>query len=313
MKNNFIYASALAMLGLFATSCKDKTTTAPQSDKEQIAITHLSGETLVNVNPANAVVLDYGILDTYKDLDIAVKGVPQTNLPTYLSAYQNDTSLSDVGGIKEPNLEKINELDPELIIISARQVPLYDELSKIAPTINLNIDPQNYIASFKENQRIIGKLYNKSEQVEKELADIDDRLAKINAITQNSDKTALVVLANEGRLSAYGVGSRFGIIHDVFGLKPADKKIQVSTHGQSISNEFIKEINPDYIFVIDRGAAIKRASLALEDFANPLVQQTNAYKEGNIVFLDAEVWYLSGGGLESIKMMIEQIEYALNK
>ncbi|MGL4584126.1 MAG: ABC transporter substrate-binding protein, partial [Flavobacterium sp.] len=116
---------------------------------------------------------------------------------------------------------------------------------------------------------------------------------------------------NEGRLSAYGKGSRFGIIHDVFGVKPADQKIEVSTHGQAISNEFIKELNPDYIFVIDRGAAIKRATMGKEEFANALVKQTNAYKNDKIILLNPEVWYLSGGGLKSIKMMLDEVEQAI--
>jgi iron complex transport system substrate-binding protein len=188
---------------------------------------------------------------------------------------------------------------------------MYDEFSKIAPTINLDIDTKDYMNSFKANQRTIGKLFGKEELVEKELKVIDERVAKIKEATAKSEKRGLVVLANEGRLSAYGTGSRFGIVHDVFGLKPADQKIEASTHGQAISNEFIKEINPDYIFVIDRGAAIKRTTMGKEEFANALVKETNAYKNDKIIFLNPEVWYLSGGGLKSIKMMLDEVEQAI--
>ena len=167
--------------------------------------------------------------------------------------------------------------------------------------------------SFKKNQRTIAKLYGKEQQVELELEQIDQRLAQINALTNASPKTALVVLVNEGRYSVYGTGSRFGIIHDVFGIKPADQNIEAVRHGQSVSNEFIKEINPDYLFVIDRGAAIKTQAMDKDDFANDLIKQTNAYKNDNIVFLDAEVWYLSGGGLKSMKMMIKEIEDAIQQ
>ncbi|MDR0195708.1 MAG: ABC transporter substrate-binding protein, partial [Myroides sp.] len=196
-------------------------------------------------------------------------------------------------------------------IISARTASMYDEFSKIAPTINLDIDTKDYMNSFKANQRTIGKLFGKEELVEKELKVIDERVAKIKEATAKSEKRGLVVLANEGRLSAYGTGSRFGIVHDVFGLKPADQKIEASTHGQAISNEFIKEINPDYIFVIDRGAAIKRTTMGKEEFANALVKETNAYKNDKIIFLNPEVWYLSGGGLKSIKMMLDEVEQAI--
>ena len=49
------------------------------------------------------------------------------------------------------------------------------------------------------------------------------------------------MLVNEGQLSAYGKGSRFGLIHDTFGFKAADDKIEASTHGQSVSYEYVLE------------------------------------------------------------------------
>ena len=47
-------------------------------------------------------------------------------------------------------MEKIFELNPDLIIISGRQADYYEELSKIAPTINLSIDNKNYLESFEK-------------------------------------------------------------------------------------------------------------------------------------------------------------------
>lgn len=312
--SKFMISCLAASVFLFV-SCKETKNEEQSSATETAAVLtvdHLSGTSEVKVNPKNPVVLSYGILDTFDELGIPVKGVPGSNLPAYLAKY-SAAEYENVGGIKEPNAEKVNAADTELIIIAGRTAAMYDEFKKIAPTINLDVDAKDYMNSFKNNQRIIGKLFGKEEQVEQELKDIDARIAKIKAITEKSDKKGLIVLANEGRLSSYGKGSRFGIIHDVFGLKPADEKIEVATHGQVISNELIKELNPDYIFVIDRGAAIKRASLSKEEFANALVQQTNAYKNDKIIFLNPETWYLSGGGLKSIKMMIDEVENAVTK
>lgn len=311
--SKFMISCVAASLMLFV-SCKETKTNEQIAEgevKSVIEVSHLSGTSKVEHNPKNPVVLSYGILDSFDELAIPVKGIPKGNLPSYLAHYAKDTNIIDVGGIKEPNMEKVNECEPELIIISARTASMYDETSKIAPTVNMDVDLLHYMDSFKANQRTIGKLYDKEAEVEEQLKDIDARIAAINKLTSSSDKRALVVLANEGKLSAYGKGSRFGIIHDVFGVKPVDSNIEASTHGQVISNEFIKEANPDYIFVIDRGAAIKRATIGVEEFANVLIQQTNAYKNNKIIFLNPETWYLSGGGLKSIKMMITEIETAI--
>ena len=47
--------------------------------------------------------------------------------------------------LKEPDMEKIFELTPDLIIISGRQADYYEELNKIAPTISFRCDNENYI------------------------------------------------------------------------------------------------------------------------------------------------------------------------
>ena len=67
-------------------------------------------------------------------------------------------------------MEKIFELSPDLIIISGRQADYYEELNKIAPTIHLGVDNENYLESFKVNMNILGEIFGKEKAVEKELA-----------------------------------------------------------------------------------------------------------------------------------------------
>ena len=80
-------------------------------------------------------------------------------------------------------------------------------------------------------------------------------------------------------MSAYGPGSRFGVIHDAFGVKPATAGLSVSNHGQAISYEFIAQTDPDWLFVIDRDAAIGReGSPARSMLDNELIRPTKAWK-----------------------------------
>ncbi|WP_430612217.1 siderophore ABC transporter substrate-binding protein [Flavobacterium sp. JP2137] len=310
-----IILSGLLLAFFMTTACKDKVAdnaaTEQLAPAETLVITHQLGTTEVVKNPKKVVLLSYGIIDSFDKLSIKIAGLPKANLPGYLSKYAEDDSIVDIGNLMDPNFEKINELGPDLIVISARQSKLYDELSKIAPTIYLDIDKDDYLGSFEKNARQLGVLFDKEAEVEKDLAAINTKIANIKTITEKSDKTGLIVLINEGRYSAYGKGSRFGIIHDVFGVKPADQNIEVATHGQSVSNEFIQKINPDYLFVIDRGAAIKKNELNKEAFSNALIERTKAYKTDKIIFLSPDVWYLSGGGLESVSMMVDEIERAI--
>ncbi len=282
------------------------------AEVEYVEITHELDDQPVKVkkNPETVVVFDFGILDTLDELDVEVSGVPQKNIPSYLSKYE-DEKYTNVGGLKEPELETIHAMKPDVIFISGRQADMYKELSEIAPTVYTNIDYTNYMDSFKANMDMIGELFEKEDEIKDELADIDARIAEIQEKTDASDKEALIVLGNEGKVSAYGPSSRFGIIHDVFGFKAADEKIEVSTHGQNITFEYILETNPDVLFVIDRDAAIGGDASAKDSIENDLVKKTTAYQDDAIYYLDPNYWYLSGGGLLSIKEMLEEIEATL--
>ncbi|HEY8345987.1 MAG TPA: ABC transporter substrate-binding protein, partial [Symbiobacteriaceae bacterium] len=206
------------------------------------------------------------------------------------------------------------EIAPDLIIISGRQREAYEELAELGPTIYMAVDPSRYVDSFKENMRTLGKIFGKEEEVEQELAKIDQMIADLrNRVTQLENKNALVILVNDRSISAFGPGSRFGLIYDVFGFTPVDPNIEVSTHGMNISFEYLAEKNPDYLFVIDRGAVVggEGVASAQQTLDNDLVKMTKAYKNGNIVYLDANYWYLSGGGLASVSEMIQQVANSL--
>ncbi|WP_066069037.1 siderophore ABC transporter substrate-binding protein [Neobacillus soli] len=291
--------------GKAKTASSNKAETA-----EKMTIKHQYGEAVVGKNPKKVVVFDFGVLDTLDELGIEVTGVPQATIPSYLKKYA-DKKYTNVGSLKEPDFEAVHALKPDVIFISTRQAELYDQFAEIAPTVYVGIDYTNYMDSFEKNMNLIGGIFGKEEQVASELKDIEASVEKLNKKASTLNQKGLIVLANEGKVSAYGPSSRFGLIHDVFGFGAADKKIEVSTHGQSITFEYIKEKNPDVLFVIDRATAVGGEIGAKEIVENELVKKTSAYKNDRIVYLDADAWYLSGGGLKSMKVMAKEIEAAL--
>lgn len=281
-----------------------------QEESSEITITHELGETTLEKNPEKVVVFDFGTLDTLDELGIEVAGLPRSNVPQYLSKYDDD-KYENLGSLKEPDMEAIHAMKPDVIFISGRQSDMYEELSEIAPTIFMGIDTARYMESFKENMEKIAMIFDKEEEMNKELADVDANIEEIKSKTDGKDETALIILATEGKVSAYGPSSRFGLVHDVFGFKPADENIEVSTHGQNITFEYILETNPDILFIIDRDAAIGNGATAKDSVENDLVKKTNAFTNDKMVYLNGEYWYLSGGGLQSLKEMIKEVEAGL--
>ncbi|MGX7593812.1 siderophore ABC transporter substrate-binding protein [Planococcus plakortidis] len=304
--------AVLAACGAEEEATDSQTADAQTTEAETMTVTHELGETEVPKNPEKVVVFDFGILDTLDQLGVeSVAGVAQGNIPTYLEKYEDTEKYENIGTLKEADFEAIHAMEPDLIIISGRQAEMYNEFSDIAPTIHLGVDTTDYMNSFTTNMETVGEIFGKQAEVEEELAAINEQIEGIKEKTATIDEKGLIVLANEGKVSAYGAASRFGIIHDVFGVKQADEGIEASTHGQSITYEYILDTNPDMIFVVDRNAAVGNDASAKDSLENELVQKTNAYQNDKIIYLDPDYWYLSGGGLQSVSEMVNAIESAL--
>jgi len=312
MKKSSIFAMVLVLLlALSACGTKENKASGTGGEKaEELKITNPQGEAVVKKNPEKVVVFDFGILDTLDELGVKVTGVPQAIVPDYLKKYAGK-EYTNVGSLKEPDFEAIHALKPDVIFISARQAELYKQFEEIAPTVYVDMDYKDYMGSFEKNMNLIGKIFDKEKEVEAELKEIKSSAEEINKKASESGEKSLLVLANEGKVSAFGSKSRYGFIHDVFGFKQSDENIEVSQHGQNITFEYILKQNPDILFVIDRTAAVGGSVGAKETIENELVKKTNAYKDGKIVYLDGKNWYLSGGGLQSFKAMIDEVNVAL--
>ncbi len=314
----FLTVLTVAVLAIFLAACNSDTSDKEQTDNkkedkdatETIAITHELDKKAVEVpkNPEKVVVFDFGSLDTMTELGLQDKvvGLPQATVPSYLKQYK-ESQFENLGSLKEPDFEKVHAAQPDLIIISGRQADLYDEFKKIAPTVYFNLEYEDTMKSFESNVRTLAEIFEKEEEANVAIEEVEKKVAAMQEKTKDANETALVVLGTEGKVSAYGPASRFGFVHDVLGVKPADEKIESSRHGQSITYEYILETNPDIMYIIDRDAAIGNGASVQKSIENDIVKKTNAYKNGKMVYLDGEVWYLAGGGLGSMNQMIDEV------
>ncbi len=280
-----------------------------------IEIEHKLGKTKVPAAPKRIVALDIGAVETLLEFGVQPAGIPKKFMPNYLDQLKDNANIGDVGGVKEPDLEKINALHPDLILISTRQEKFYDELSSIAPTIYVGVDEKDYIQSFKHNTEVLAKITGKETEAQQKLKALDEKIAATQNTFKDDSSKAMFLMYNNGKFALYGKGSRFGFIHDVVGLKQAMEagSGNESVFGQKVSNELIAEANPDYIFLVDRNAAVVGQKASKEEVENKLIQQTNAFKNGKIFYLDPNVWFISGGGITSMNMMLDDVQKLLKK
>ncbi|WP_246658770.1 siderophore ABC transporter substrate-binding protein [Mesorhizobium sp. J18] len=278
---------------------------------QDLTIKHAQGETTVSANPETVLVFDLASLDTLDALGVEVDGVPGGAKPEYLAKY-SDGATAEIGTLFEPDYEAVSTLEPDLIIVGGRSAAKYAEIAKLAPTIDLSVDQTDYLNSMRSNVETLARIFGKETEAKEKLASLSADIEKLKEAAKDAGRV-LVVLTTGGRMSAHGPGGRFGIIYGAFGFTPAAEGLKTGTHGQAISNEFILENNPDWLFVLDRDAAIGREGQSAQQLLdNDLVRQTTAWQKQQVVYLNAPNWYLVGGGLTAMQMNARQIAEALS-
>jgi iron complex transport system substrate-binding protein len=303
-------AAGAALLAVTACGGAAQSDPGSASAEGTVSITHAQGTTDVPVNPETVYTFDLGALDTMEAIGAEADGVPDAEFPESLSKYAGE-DFEKIGSMKEPDFEAINAGAPDLIIISGRTAGAYEELSKIAPTVDLSVDAANPVESFKVGATSLGRIFAAEDAVAAQLDGIDRQIADVKKEAANAGK-GLIVLTSGGEVTAYGAGSRFGLIHDVLGVATAAEVKTEGSHGESISFEYIKETNPDTLYVVDRDSALGTGGAAASAVLdNELVRSTSAARDGKIVALDANSWYLVGYGLNNLPKMIGEVAAAL--
>ena len=276
-----------------------------------IEVDTVRGDVSLPINPAPLVVYDMTLLQDLAALDIAVAGAP-SGLPLDNLHSETQPDPEEVGTVFEPDLEALNAMQPQAILVGSRMAEKYDALSSIAPTLDMTIDTANIYESSKQRLHDLGALFGKSAQAAKLQGNIDNLIEQTQAVTQDKGE-GLVVMVNGNKLSVYGDKSRYGFIHTVLDIPMADDQVSDARHGQPISFEYIQKVNPDWLFVLDRSAAIGEDSIGAKAVLdNPLVAQTNAWSKDQVVYLSPDS-YLAFGGYHQWMQDLTTIKDAFTK
>src|SRR5690625_8000362 len=105
------------------------------------------------------------------------------------------------GASRGPDFEAISEINPDLIIISDREAEVYEETKEIAPTIYLPVDFENDTDSFNSNMETIATIFDKDDQMERELEEVDEKMNQVKKKGEKKEDEASIVMTTEGEIS----------------------------------------------------------------------------------------------------------------
>lgn len=280
----------------------------------EITVKHVQGELTLPGVPQRVLVQDIGVLDNLDALGVKVAGVPNVgqHFPDYLSKYASSDYIR-TGTLQEPDYETIAASGADLMIVASRSRTKLPELSKIVPTIDLTADNSNLRKSVENNITTLGNIFDKKERAAELNASLDAKFAKLRSVVASKNQTAIVLVTNAGKLGVYGQKSRLSWIFSEAGFKPVIENIDDRFHGgDAVSFEFILEMNPDWLFVVDRDAGIGQGGAAHQLLDNELVAQTTAWKKGQVVYLDPVDAYIVMHGYTAVTQLVDAVTAAVS-
>lgn len=191
--------AAIALGGCQATDTDDKPETS-----HPLKVQHALGETKVPGRPERPVTLYPSELDDAYALGTAPVGTAGT-IPDYLAPRTR--GLRRVGSISDPSLSRIEAVDPDVILATKRQKPIYKRLKKIAPTVAIDAT-----VDWKPNLRQDGEALGQADFAEKLLTQYDRQAASVRALIRTRGKPRLPAEL-QASLSRPFVASIFDDVH----------------------------------------------------------------------------------------------------
>ena len=275
-------------------------TTAATKPAATVTVQHAKGSAAVPFAPKRVVVYDLASLDTMQALNLTVTGLAKANFPAYMKGYA-DAKYQAAGSLFIPDFDALSQIQPDLIVVAGRSASKYEVLSKIAPTLDLSVRNGHLLDDMERNVTTLASLWGQQAQGQQLMQRVRAEVDATRALAAQQE-AGLLVLAVNTNISGQVPGSRFGLLHDVLGVKPAVAADPSKPRGIPLKMDDIAKINPPWLYVIDRNAGTGTATdrdgkpvvPSKELFNNETIQATNAGKNGRVVFLDPQIWYLLG-------------------
>ncbi|KHE66980.1 Fe(3+) dicitrate ABC transporter substrate-binding protein, partial [Halobacillus sp. BBL2006] len=284
---------------------KEKT----QSEDTRV-IEHEMGETEISGTPEKVVALEFSFVDNLASLGVTPVGIADDNDKERIiePIREKIGDYTSVGTRKQPSLEVISSLQPDLIIADMkRHKDIYDQLSEIAPTIilpSLAADYDGIIDSFETVSKAMGMEEKGQEVLKEHKAKMEELRAQV---PEDEERTVLPAVVADSGYYAHNMESYTGSLLESIGLKNAIQSGDARYN--KINLEQVVEFNPDVMFHMVSGDQ----TVVDEWKNNSLYQDISAVKNDEVYEVDRNMWSRFRGLISSEKILEDAIGYLYEK
>jgi iron complex transport system substrate-binding protein len=296
-----------------------------QLDSECRVVQHIAGETCVPNNPKRVVTIPFLTLGHAILLDIKPIGSTSTgyglgydlseeSTATYLSnkTFLRDKAagIQDVGETYMPNLEKILQLKPDLILSWQPAQNIYPLLSQISPTV---VAPWQGPPSWRENFSFVAKALGKQEAAQQAWNHYYQRIEELKKALSDryQGKKISITSFSDGMITTHAKNSFAGFILNDVGLQRPKLQNVVAPSGfiPNISEEKLQEIDGDILFVLIFDSRDKNELENLQQ--KPLWKKLKAVQQSQVYLVDSGAW--AGNNLLAADAVIDDLyKYLVN-
>ncbi|MGV3041944.1 ABC transporter substrate-binding protein [Staphylococcus rostri] len=255
--------AVMVLVAACGNANNSKKDSSSSSKGNAVEVKHDGGTTKIEKEPKKVVALEYSFVDALVALGVKPVGIADDGDKKNIIEPIRDKvgDYKSVGDRKQPNLEVISQLKPDLIIAdSNRHKGNYEQLSKIALTIllpSLDSDYKQNLEAFKT----IGKALSKEDEADKRLDEHKEKIEKYEKeITMDKDKKVLPAVISQSGLLAHSDKSYVGQFLHELGFKEAltkDVADQLPEYLNApylnMNSEQLADVNPERMFVMVNG------------------------------------------------------------
>lgn len=286
-----------------ATSAAGDATGTEAAGAETVTVEDNYGTQEVPVDPSPLVVTDNRSFEILSDWGVKIDAAPKALVPFTVTEYKDNPDVIDIGNHREPDLEALTAVQPEVVVNGQRFSQHYEAIAELNPeTTMVEFEPREGEPLDEELTRhaeALGQIFDHEDDADQLIADFEDALQRAKD-AYDPEKKVMAVNVSGGEVGyiAPSVGRTFGPLFDLLGLTPA-LEIEGGSddhQGDDISVEAIAAANPDIIIVLDRDAGTSDrnepgftpAQTVIGD--NAALKNTAAIADGNVYYAPEDTY-----------------------